>query len=337
MRVIRPVLLTLALGASVATSSTSDDPGWLGGGQVALHNGGDLPLEVGVAMTSWSSPVDCALVEEVPALLPHVPLDDPGWTDTLWPLELALVDPSELLDHPCRVARVQVAGLGSRMLYWRTDTLWYSYPQRAEDPASIGSPVVSVLAGAPEPFRDGRDSLVFPDDPEAIPSCAAPQDAFGWDGPTGHLGVREVVPSEACPTVRVEQENGSLRDLTVCVPPELFPFDVGDRLDVVSDGDHLRITDAERGLELRIALGDPTPFGIPLVLDGASGCVTPFAAGPALVPAVWVGDERLEGIVTWPLPDRKGLLAVLPPVRPLIRDAAQPVRRGVHTALLTER
>lgn len=285
-RSLRLVLLATAVGSSIATSAVAPDP-MPHSGFVALHNGSTGDLAVIVQELPGELLFDCDALEAVPALLAHLPWLAPT-PHTLAPGALIPLGPRDA-GAGCSASRVTADGLGSRVIFWRTDgRVWASWPELVEDPSAWDGTLVSLLPGAPEPFRDGHDQVVFADDRSLFPLCEVEPEAWSWRGPTGRMVVVKRLEGP-CPTLLVETPQGT-QTLGICAPDAAVPFHAGERLDVAADGEHLRVT-SDDGTELLFAWNDLSPWGLELSVDLEAGCVAqePFC-GPVVLPGATLLD-----------------------------------------------
>jgi hypothetical protein len=253
-----------------------DTDGWSDVGTfnaaVFLHNGTDRELTIRLRPLAVGADIECAAVAANPGGLLTSPLfgDVSAWTveaDANLPLDDLLASVGG-----CTAAILSVDGLPDTLLFYDpTDFLRVSVPARGEP--DFGGVVAIRPDGGGLVADDGEAGLVHAlvgPDGSTEPACEAASQAerLTWADPVPSADARIGAIEEGldgCLQLDLDAAENQLPPWYVCVPVELFPFEVGDHIEIAETweaaGRGLRISSLEDSRSLSIGTDGETVFG----------------------------------------------------------------------------
>ncbi|HRI06972.1 MAG TPA: hypothetical protein PKW35_04095 [Nannocystaceae bacterium] len=281
VRALERTVAAAGVAFSVATSPAEPFPegeGWYDPiyADVYLHNATDNDLTVRVRELRDDVLLDCFEVAANPG---QVLSEGLFATATTWNLPAQTTAPARDMNRnrECHAVVVELDGAPSSLLFWQDGAFaatWVdgqilddAYP--SDGAIRIDADTDGILhAVARDPSI--QSELADPESPPAG-ACAPQTDAERLAWTTPPLGAQQIlaidVGVDGCLALDLSGGSASTAaDWYVCLPPGLFPFEVGDWFAASADGDLLHVAQSDEfgtpilpARELHLATGDARP------------------------------------------------------------------------------
>ncbi len=289
---------TIGLLACVATSREPGpqvDPGpWFIDASVYFHNDNDFDTVVRIRRLATVGVIDCALVEEEPGRLLTEPLFGPVESWTVWPdanLALGSFDAQD-----CDAVMLEADNVAPVVVFWRlAEFRWRAVQGEGIDDSAPGYVSLSY-------DEDGRGTLdagaeiMFPVVPpsgrgEGVCAPQPEEDRIVWSDevPTGVWFLGDVEPGvDGCVGLDLrtgyeQQEGLAGRSWYLCLPRGAFPFEAGQRVEILPEYGATGQVDGVLVRELDVE--DNFPTGLELVASRGTAVPSMFGLTATFVPA----------------------------------------------------
>jgi hypothetical protein len=271
---------------------------WFIEGDVYFHNDNDFDAVVRIRRLSLGAEIDCDAVEGDPGRLLTAPMFGAVESWTVWPdANLPLGDDSQGL-HECYAVLLEADSVEPVILFWRRDSpVWTSLQGEGIDPDAPGFVSLSYDADGRGTYDTGMDILF-----EAVPpsgrvagECAPQSDAdrVVWSDeiPTGVWFLGAVEPGiDGCVAMDLrtgfeQQEGIAGRQWYLCLPPGAFPFEAGQRVEILPETAASELAGEVDGLVIReLDVESNVSTGDELLVSRGSGVAQVFGMQAVFAP-----------------------------------------------------
>jgi hypothetical protein len=287
------------LFACVATSPGVPGVAWDIEADVYFHNDNDFDVVVRLRTLSPTAVIDCDQAAEDPGRFLTAPMFGEIASWTVWPdANLPLRDGADER-RECHAVMLEADSVEPMIVFWHTGVpAWTTVQGEGIDPAAPGFVSLSYDDDARGTYETGMDILFSAVPPSGrgdgvcTPQSDADRTVWSDEIPTGVWFLGEVEPGvDGCVAMDLrtgfeQQESLAGRQWYLCLPPGAFPFEAGQRVEILPDHAAAALAGEVSGLVMReLEVEANVATGLELVVSRGSGVASLFGMHAAFVPA----------------------------------------------------